>query len=54
MATKTFPYAVIYDGKLYSANTPIKIKEEVKVEQKTAKTTKKAVTENDEGTSQEA
>lgn len=26
MAKKTFPYAVIYDGKLIPANTPIEIK----------------------------
>lgn len=40
MATKTFPYAVIYGGKLYPANTPVEIKkakaEEKKAEEKKA------------------
>lgn len=34
METKTFTHAVIYNGVFYPANTPIKIKEEVKEEVK--------------------
>lgn len=30
MTTKTFPYAVIYKGVFYPANTPITVVEEVK------------------------
>lgn len=30
MATKTYDHAVIYNGKFYPANTPIKVKEEPK------------------------
>ena len=55
MAIKTFPYAVIYDGILYSANTPIKINE-AKTEGKESSepTPKKAVTKNDKGTSRKS
>ena len=43
MATKSFPYAVIYEGKFYPANAPIKVKE-----------TKEAVKKNDEGAGRKA
>jgi len=40
MATKTFPYAVIYGGKFYPANTPVEVKskkaEDKKAEDKKA------------------
>ena len=52
MATKTFPHAVIYDGKLYPANTPITVKEsKVEGKEEVAPTPKKAVNKNDKGTS---
>ena len=41
MATKTFPHAVIWNGKLIPANTPIEIKE---------KTTETVVKKDDKGT----
>lgn len=50
MAIKTFPYAVIYEGKLYTANTPIKVKDQ----ETDKKPTKKAVTKNDKGTGRKA
>lgn len=44
--TKTFDHAVIYNGVLYPANTPIEVKEEKAVE--TPKTTaKKGGAKND-------
>ena len=44
MATKTYSHAVIYNGKFYPANTPIKVKDEpVKVKDEP----KKAVVKND-------
>lgn len=54
MANKTFPYAVIYDGKFYPANTPIKVAEPEKKEQVAKPTNKKAVTNDDKGTSRKA
>lgn len=43
MAVKTFDHAVIYNGVLYPAKSPITIKEEKKPEEK------KAVIKNDRG-----
>lgn len=50
MAGKTFPYAVIFNGKFYPANTEIQLEEKVP----TAPATKKAVSKNDKGTSRKA
>lgn len=43
MAYKTFDHAVIYDGKFYPANTPVKVKD-------VKPATKKAVKRNDGAT----
>lgn len=53
MARKTFPYAVIYGGKIIPANTPIEVAEP-KTETEKKPTKKKAVTKNDEGTNTES
>lgn len=51
MATKVFPYAVVWQGEIVPANTPIVVKEEKPVDEKpTEKPTKKAVKKRDEGT----
>ena len=53
MATKKFPYAVIYNGKRYAANTEIVVEETE--EKKPAKTTtKKAVVKDDNRASRKA
>lgn len=41
MATKTYPYAVIWNGEVVPANTPIEVKEEVDTSEKAAKNRKK-------------
>lgn len=41
MATKTFPYAVIINGNIIPANTPIEVKKET-TEEKAVETPKKA------------
>ena len=41
MATKTFPYAVIWNGKIVPANTPIEVKEEKFVEEQEEKPKKR-------------
>ena len=48
MAIKTFPYAVIYDGILYPANTKVDVKETAETNEK------KAVNKNDKGTGRKA
>ena len=48
MATKTFSHAVIWNGEIVPANTPIEIAEETKSEEK------KTVIKNDKGTSRKA
>lgn len=54
MATKSFPYAVIYNGKFYPANAKIEIAS-ADEEKLTAKSTnKKAVSQGDKGTSRKA
>lgn len=53
MAIKTFPYAVIFDGKLHLPHTPIEVEEEKKPEVKSESaqpTEKKAVVKNDRRT----
>ena len=48
MATKTFPYSVIWNGEIIPANTPIEVKEEKAAKTETAKKpTKKAVKSDD-------
>ena len=47
MAVKTFPYAVIYKGKLYAANTEIIDESVVEEENEAIKPNKKAVNKND-------
>lgn len=48
MTTKTFPYAVIWNGEFVSANTPIKVEDEKIPELKEEKkSTKKGVKKND-------
>ena len=54
MAIKTFSYAVIYNGKLYSAGEPVEINEPAPVENEASKPTKKAVVKNDKGTGRKA
>lgn len=54
MAVKTFPYTVIYNGKLYRAGEPVETTETVSTEQEKSQPTKKAVTKNDKGTSRKA
>lgn len=55
MATKTFPYAVIYNGELYQANAPIKVNEpEAKGKDEVAPTPKKAVNKDDKGTNRKS
>lgn len=49
MAVKTFPYAVIYEGKFYPPNTKITVKEEV-----SEPAPKKAVSKNDKRTTRKA
>lgn len=44
MATKTFPYAVIWGGKIVPPNTPIEVSEEIPA---TEKPKKKAGVKND-------
>lgn len=51
MATKTFPYAVIWGGEIIPPNTPIQVKETVVAKNATTTTekpNKKAVKKNDE------
>lgn len=53
MATKTFPHAVIFNGKFYPPHTPIKVEEDKKPEVKSESaqpTQKKAVVKNDRRT----
>lgn len=45
MATKTFPYAVIWNGEIVPANTPIKVEEKKAAEEATEKP-KRAVKKN--------
>lgn len=52
MATKKFPYAVVYNGKFYPANTPIV--DETEVKETSTPTEKKAVNKNDKRTSRKA
>lgn len=51
MAVKTFPYAVIFNGTFYPANTEIPVVEE---KEPAKPTSKKAVSKNDKGTDRKA
>lgn len=52
MAVKTFPYAVIYNGKFYKANAEIIVESDE--EKKVIEPDKKAVVKNDKRTSRKA
>lgn len=54
MATKKFPHAVIYNGKLYPANTEITVAETVVQEKEAVKPAKKAVNKDGEKPSRKA
>lgn len=48
MATKTFPYAVIWGGEIIPPNTPIEVKEPKAAKAEADKPKKKAGVKNDE------
>lgn len=50
MATKTFPYSVVWNGKIVPPNTPIEVAEETAEKPKPTRGRKKAGVASDERT----